>query len=136
MINNDGDNWVYGKIVKEHFLHPKNFIENDEPNWNWNGMGEVGSPACGDVMKVWIGIEGDKITEIGWKTFGCASAIASTSVMSEMVKGMNWQDARMISAKDIVKQLGGLPYKKIHCSVLGDQALKKAIDYFLTNSRE
>lgn len=133
--NKDGSDWVYSKAVKDHFLHPRNFIVGEEPRWKWNGAGEVGSPACGDVMKVWVQIRGDKISKIGWKTFGCASAIASTSIMSEMALGLNLNDAKKISAKQIADKLGGLPDKKIHCSVLGDQALKKAIENYLGNIR-
>lgn len=132
--SNDVVGWIYSDIVKDHFLHPRNFIEGEEPSWEWNGKGEMGSPACGDVMKVWVQINDGIVENIGWKTFGCASAIASTSVMSEMIKGMTAEEAKKITAKDIVKKLGGLPEKKIHCSVLGDQALKKAIEDFETNN--
>ena len=82
---------------------------------------------CGDVMKVWIIVKDGKIADCKWQTFGCASAIASTSIMSEMVKGMKLEDAMKIRPQDIVKKLGGLPEQKIHCSVLGDQALRAAI---------
>ncbi|MFA4931096.1 MAG: iron-sulfur cluster assembly scaffold protein [Patescibacteria group bacterium] len=128
---NDGVGWVYSDIVKEHFIHPRHFVTGEQPEWEFNGVGEIGSPACGDVMRIWVRIEKGRITNIGWKTFGCASAIASTSILSEMVVGsggMEINQAKKITAKDIVKALGGLPSQKIHCSVLGDQALKKAID--------
>ncbi|MFZ5392382.1 MAG: iron-sulfur cluster assembly scaffold protein [Patescibacteria group bacterium] len=127
---NDGVGWVYSEEVKDHFLNPRNIVKTDVPDWKYNGEGEVGSPACGDVMKVWILVEKNKIKKIGWKTFGCASAIASTSIMSEMVLGKEILEAKQITAKKIIDQLGGLPRQKIHCSVLGDQALKKAIDDF------
>lgn len=129
MNNNmrDGVGWVYSETVKDHFLHPRNIVKTDLPRWKYDGEGEVGSPACGDVMKVWIQVKEDKICKIGWKTFGCASAIASTSIMSEMVLGLKLPEAKRITAKMIIEKLGGLPRQKIHCSVLGDQALKKAI---------
>ncbi|MBU0648342.1 iron-sulfur cluster assembly scaffold protein [Patescibacteria group bacterium] len=133
-VNNKKVSWVYSDIVKDHFMNPRNFVAGEGPEWEYNGVGEVGSPACGDVMRIWIKVEGQKsngkITKIGWKTFGCASAIASTSILSEMVLkdgGMSTDEAKRIKAKDIVQVLGGLPKKKIHCSVLGDQALIKAI---------
>ena len=125
---NDGMGWVYSKTVKDHFLNPRNIVKTDIPKWEFNGEGEVGSPACGDVMKVWIAVEDNLINNIGWKTFGCASAIASTSMMSEMVLGLKLSEAKKITAKMIIERLGGLPTQKIHCSVLGDQALKKAIE--------
>ena len=81
-------------------------------------------------MKIWIKVVDNKITKCMWKTFGCASAIASTSMLSEMVIGMTLDEAYSIKAKDILDKLGGLPAKKVHCSVLGDQALKKAIDNY------
>lgn len=124
---NNGVDWVYSDVVKDHFLNPRNIVKTDFPDWKYNGEGEVGSPACGDVMKVWIMVDQDKIVKIGWKTFGCASAIASTSIMSELVIGKDIFEAKKITAKMIIDKLGGLPTQKIHCSVLGDQALKEAI---------
>lgn len=132
----EGDKWLYSKTVKNHFLHPKNYVVNGKPNFKYNGVGMVGSPACGDMMKIWIYIDPKtkRIKKCGWQTFGCASAIASTSMISVMVTekgGMLIDKALKLSQKDILKRLGGLPDRKIHCSVLGDQALKSAIeDYF------
>ncbi len=131
LSKNDGVGWVYSVTVKDHFLNPRNLVKEDVPVWKYDGMGEVGSPACGDVMKMWIKVENDKIVKIGWKTFGCASAIASTSVLSEMALGLDLKEARLITAKQIIEKLGGLPTQKIHCSVLGDQALRMAIDDYL-----
>jgi nitrogen fixation NifU-like protein/NifU-like protein len=124
--------WVYTDKVKDHFLHPRNIIIDNKPAFEFNGVGEIGSPACGDVMRLWIYVDpqSQKITKCGWKTFGCASAISSTSVLSEMITrngGMPIEDAKKISAQDILTELGGLPANKIHCSVLGDQALRAAI---------
>ncbi len=129
------DAGFYSKTVKEHFFHPKNFMEN-EKGYKADGIGMVGSPACGDVMKVWIKIDSkvERIIDLKWKTFGCASAIAATSMMSVMVtekKGMKLEDAMKLKPQDIVSRLSGLPTRKIHCSVLGDKALRGAInDYY------
>lgn len=126
----DGTDWFYTDTVKDHFVRPRNVVLDDSQIKDMSAMGEVGSPACGDIMKIWIKVVDDKIVKCMWKTFGCASAIASTSMLSEMVTGMTLDEAYKITAKDILDKLGGLPAKKIHCSVLGDQALKKAIDNY------
>jgi NifU-like protein involved in Fe-S cluster formation len=128
----NGCNWVYSDIVREHFFNPRNVLKEEE-NYHADGIGIVGSPACGDVMKVWIKVDANtkKIIECKWKTFGCASAVASTSMLSVMVTengGMTVDDAYKLKPKDILEKLGGLPDNKIHCSVLGDQALRAAID--------
>jgi len=122
--------FLYSEKVKEHFLHPKNFITDKEvKKWDKeaDAIGEAGSPACGDVMKVWIKVKNNKISECKWQTYGCASAIASTSAMSEMVKGMTLEEAEALKPKEISEKLGGLPQIKVHCSVLGDDALRAAI---------
>jgi len=130
--NNTGQSWLYTDKVKEHFFNPQNIFKSDAEEKVFekeaDGIGEVGSPACGDVMRMYIKVKDGKITECRWKTFGCASAIASTSMLSEMVIGMDLEKAKKITPKDILNQLGGLPPQKIHCSVLGDQALRKAIE--------
>lgn len=134
-VKDKTEQWFYSETVKEHFLKPKNIATDDKmiERMRPNGEGEVGSPACGDVMKMWIRVEGERIKKCLWRTFGCASAIASTSMLSVMVTengGMNLLDAEKLAPKDILKRLGGLPQVKIHCSVLGDQALRAAIrDY-------
>ena len=125
-------NWIYTDKVLEHFMHPKNILV-DEEAFQADGRGVTGNIKCGDQMIVAIKVDRDRgvITDCRWKTFGCASAIASTSVMSEMVKGMKLEDAFRLSPRDINKELGGLPEHKIHCSVLGDKALRAAInDYY------
>ena len=130
--------WAYTDAVKEHFMNPKNILM-DEEHYQDDGKGITGNVKCGDEMIVAIKVDKEKgiITDCKWKTFGCASAIASTSVLSEMVKGMRLEDAYHVSAKDINKALGGLPEHKIHCSVLGDKALRLAInDYYLRNGME
>ncbi len=126
-------NWIYTDKVLEHFMHPKNILV-DEEAFQADGRGVTGNIKCGDQMIVAIKVDRDRgvITDCRWKTFGCASAIASTSVMSEMVKGMKLEDAFRLSPRDINKELGGLPEHKIHCSVLGDKALRAAInDYYV-----
>jgi len=125
-----GYEWIYSDKVQEHFFNPKNVMKRTPKKGAYDGYGEVGSPACGDLMKVWIKVDKktQKISDFKWKTFGCASAIATTSILSEMVIGMKLDRAFKITAADIVKKLGGLPKRKIHCSVLGDQALRLAIE--------
>jgi NifU-like protein involved in Fe-S cluster formation/bacterioferritin-associated ferredoxin len=133
-----GKGWFYTDIVKDHFFHPRNFFKTEEEvkKYKADGVGTVGSPACGDVMRMWIKVDrkNDKIIDCKWQTFGCASAIASTSMLSVMVTergGMKIEDALKIKPQDIIKRLGSLPDRKIHCSVLGDKALRAAInDYF------
>lgn len=122
--------WVYSETVREHFTEPKNLWKKSE-NFEPSGVGEVGSLACGDQMRVGIIVEDDKIKDIRWLTYGCASAIASTSMMSVMVKGMKLKDAYQITPDVINDALGGLPAHKFHCSVLGDKALRAAIDDYL-----
>ncbi len=142
MPRNLGDSWLYSKTVKEHFFHPKNLVTNASKMKNYNGLGMVGSPACGDMMKIWIKIDKktDRIKDMKWQTFGCASAIGATSMLSVMVtekKGMLIDKALQIRPQDITRRLGGLPTRKIHCSVLGDKALRSAINnYFLRSGQK
>jgi nitrogen fixation NifU-like protein len=129
----NGFNWMYSETVKDHFVNPRNVLE-DEDSFQADGMGTVGNIKCGDQMLVAIKVENDKITDCKWKTYGCASAIASTSILSEMVKGMDLAEAYELRPEDITKKLEGLPDNKIHCSVLGDKALREAInDYYRRN---
>ena len=131
-------NWVYTDRVKDHFMHPRNVLV-DEEGYQAEGKGVVGNIKCGDEMIVAIKVDKKKgiITDCKWKTYGCASAIASTSILSEVGKGMPLDEAYHLSPKDIVKELGGLPEHKIHCSVLGDKALRAAIDdYYRRNGME
>ncbi len=132
--------WFYTDTVKEHFFSPKNIFVSDqeaeEYAKNAEGTGMVGSAACGDSMRMWIKVDKkeDKIKELKWQTFGCASAIASTSMLSVMVTengGIKIDDALKLKPQDIMNRLGGLPNRKFHCSVLGDKALRSAInDHF------
>ncbi len=122
--------WVYTDTVKDHFMNPRNIWNKDE-DWTPDAVGEVGSLACGDQMRVGIKVKDDHVSDIRWLTYGCASAIASTSMMSEMVKGMSLKEAYNITPAMITEALGGLPQHKFHCSVLGDKALRAAIDDYL-----
>ena len=120
------NNTVYNKKVKEHFLHPKNMGEIKNPD----GVGKVGNLKCGDVMQVAIKIKEKKIKDIKFLTFGCAAAIASSSAMTEIVKGKTINEAKEITNEKVADYLGGFPIIKMHCSNLAADALKKAIcDY-------
>ncbi|MFC1651795.1 Fe-S cluster assembly scaffold protein NifU [Patescibacteria group bacterium] len=114
---------MYNKKVEEHFFHPHNVGEIKDAD----GVGKVGNPRCGDIMKVWIKIKDDKIEDIKFKTFGCAAAIATSSVMTDLVKGKTIEEALKVDNKQIVEGLGELPPVKLHCSILAADALKAAI---------
>jgi nitrogen fixation NifU-like protein len=127
----DKNQWAYSENVKKHFMNPLNILQGPEEDYKADGKGMVGSPACGDMMMVLIQVAKNRISDFKWKTFGCASAIASTSALSELVLkegGMSLDEAYKITPEEIIKELGGLPSNKIHCSVLGDKALRAAID--------
>ncbi len=135
---NENGPWAYTEKVKEHFTDPRNILFDDK-NYKYDGKGLVGNVKCGDQMVFYIQVDKDKntIKDCKWRTYGCASAIASTSVLSEMVKGMTLDKAYQISPKDIMKELGALPEHKVHCSVLGDKALRAAInDYYEKNGMQ
>ncbi len=127
----DVDKWVYSNVVKDHFMRPRNFLDKDPKDGEFDAEGEVGSFACGDIIKIWIKVDKktDKIMDLKWQTWGCATAIASASIFSEMIKeggGMKLEDALKIKPQDIADKLGGLPVRKFHCSILADKAFKKA----------
>lgn len=131
-----GGSWAYTAVVKDHFFNPRNLLwkmpsEKESKKFDTEGM--VGSPACGDIMRVWLNIDPktERIKEFKWRTFGCASAVAATSMLSVMATekgGMKLDKALQIKPQDIMKRLGGLPDRKVHCSVLGDKALRSAIN--------
>lgn len=118
---------MYTEQVMEHFYNPHNMGEIADAD----GIGEVGNPKCGDIMRMYIKVENGIITDVKFKTFGCGSAIATSSIATDMVKGQTIEDALMLSNKAVVEALGGLPANKIHCSVLAEQAIKAAVsDYY------
>ena len=123
---------LYNDIVMDHFLNPKNVGEIDNPD----GTGIYGSPVCGDIMQIQIKVEGETITDAKFKTFGCGSAIASSSMATSMIIGKTIEEALEITNKQIIDELGGLPPVKVHCSVLADKAIKNAIyDYAQKNNK-
>ncbi len=125
----EGQDWVYSEKVKEHFLNPRNFLMGEESAWPYDAVGQVGNPVCGDQMRMMIRVDPgtEVITDVRWKTYGCASAIASTSALSELAKGKTLDEALEIGAKEIDDYLGNLPKHKFHCSVLGHEALAEAV---------
>ncbi|MBI2639356.1 MAG: iron-sulfur cluster assembly scaffold protein [Candidatus Sungbacteria bacterium] len=131
-----GEKWYYSDIVKDHFFNPRNLMLEDPDESQYDAVGMVGSPACGDMMKMWLRLEPEteRVKEMKWRTFGCASAIAATSMFSVMVTengGVAIDEALKIKPQHIMERLGGLPNRKIHCSVLADKAFRKAAnDYF------
>ena len=118
---------MYTEQVMDHFMNPRNMGEIE----NADGVGEVGNAKCGDIMRVYLKIENGIITDCKFKTYGCASAIATSSIATEMIKGHTIEEAVALSNKAVVEALGGLPTHKIHCSVLAEQAVKAALaDYY------
>jgi len=122
----------YSEQVLEHFMNPRNIGEVDNPD----GIGQVGNVNCGDIMRMTIKVDGDTIMDIKFKTFGCGAAIAVSSMVTEMVKGKTLDEAVAINRDDVARALGGLPPKKLHCSNLGTDALKAAVnDYWRKTGR-
>ena len=118
---------LYSEKVMDHFMHPRNVgtIENAD------GVGEVGNAKCGDIMKIYLKIENDIIKDVKFETFGCGSAIASSSMATEKIKGKSIHAALELTTKAVAEALDGLPAHKMHCSVLAEEAIKKALtDYF------
>lgn len=128
------DKWsLYSEKVMEHFRHPRNVGEMKNPD----GIGHVGNPICGDIMELYIKVKNNKIIDAKFKTFGCGAAIATSSMITGMVKGKTIEEALRISNKAVVEALDGLPPVKMHCSVLAKDALKSAIDdYLATKGKE
>lgn len=118
---------MYSEKVVEHYTNPRNVGEIE----NADGIGEVGNPICGDVMKIYLKIENEIIKDVKFKTYGCGAAIAASSVTTEMIKGKTIKEALEITNEQVVEELGGLPPIKLHCSVLAEEAIKIAIaDYY------
>lgn len=132
----ENQDWVYTEKVKDHFLNPRNYLMGDESAFNADAVGIVGNPVCGDQMKMYIKVKDDKIADIRWKTYGCASAIASTSALSELAIGKTLDEALKIDAKAIDDYLGNLPKHKFHCSVLGHDALGEAIKNYRVKNHD
>ena len=124
---------LYSEKVMDHFMHPRNVgvIENAD------GIGEVGNAKCGDIMKIYLKIDNDIITDVKFETFGCGSAIASSSMATEMIIGKPLSEAMELTNKAVAEALDGLPAHKLHCSVLAEEAIKSAIlDYYKKNGIE
>ena len=115
---------MYTEKVMELFMNPKNAGRMEDPD----GVGEVGNPRCGDIMKIYIKVKDERIVDISFETFGWASAIASSSMVTEMGKGLTLDEALAISNKDVVNALGGLPPQKVHCSLLAEEGIQAAIE--------
>lgn len=122
---------MYSDKVMDHFTNPRNVGEIEGAD----GVGEVGNAKCGDIMKIYLKVEGNVIQDVKFKTYGCGSAIASSSMATEMIKGKTVQEALNLTNKAVAEALDGLPPVKMHCSVLAEQAIKKALqDYALKNN--
>ena len=122
---------LYSEKVMDHFQHPRNVGEIE----NADGIGEVGNAKCGDIMKMYLKIENNVIVDVKFNTFGCGSAIATSSMATEMIKGKTVDEALELSNKAVVEALDGLPAHKIHCSVLAEEAVKAAVkDYYDRNN--
>lgn len=115
---------MYSEKVMDHFQNPRNVGKMEDAD----GVGEVGNAKCGDIMKMYIKVEDDIITDVKFNTFGCGSAIATSSMATEMIKGKSIDEALELSNKSVVEALDGLPTNKIHCSVLAEEAVKAAIE--------
>ena len=118
---------LYSDIVMNHFMHPRNVGEIENPD----GVGQVGNAKCGDIMKMYLKIRDNVIQDVKFETFGCGSAIASSSMATEMIKGKTIDEALAVTNRQVVDALGGLPAHKLHCSVLAEESIKSAIkDYY------
>ena len=117
----------YSEKVMDHFMNPRNVGEIESAD----GVGEVGNPACGDMMRLYLKIDGGKVVDAKFRTFGCGAAIASSSMLTEMIKGKTVEEARAITNQHVADALDGLPAVKIHCSVMAEQAVKSALDDYV-----
>ena len=116
----------YTEKVMDHFLNPRNMGEIADAD----AVGEVGNPACGDMMRLFLKIEGDRIVDVKFKTFGCGAAIASSSMLTEILKGKTLEEAKLVTNNAIADALDGLPAAKIHCSVMAEEAIRKALEQY------
>jgi len=121
----------YSSKLMDYFMHPRNVGEIENPS----GRGKVGNPVCGDIMELYIKVENGIITDAKFKTFGCGAAIATSSMVTEMVRGKSVDEALTISNKAVAEALGGLPRQKLHCSVLAEEALKAAIEDYRSKNK-
>lgn len=117
----------YSEKVMDHFMNPRNVGEIEGAD----GIGEVGNPACGDMMRLYLKIEEGRVRDAKFRTFGCGAAIASSSMLTEMIKGKTVDEARAITNQQVAEALDGLPAVKIHCSVMAEQAVKSALDDYV-----
>lgn len=123
---------LYSETVMEHFRNPRNVGDMENPD----GTGHVGNPVCGDIMELYIRVNNNIITDAKFKTFGCGAAIATSSMVTELVKGKSIEEALEISNRAVAEALGGLPPVKMHCSVLAEEALQAAINDYLNKSKK
>ena len=121
----------YTEKVMDHFMNPRNVGVIENPD----GYGKIGSPSCGDMMEIFLKVENEIITDVKFRTFGCASAIASSSVTTEMILNKTVEEALEVTNKAVVEALGGLPAAKVHCSVLAEEAIKAAIEDYISKRK-
>lgn len=130
-IRKESENMLYSEKVMNHFQHPRNVGKMEDAD----GIGEVGNAKCGDIMKMYIKVENDIITDVSFNTFGCGSAIASSSMATEMIKGKPISEALELTNKAVAEALDGLPPHKMHCSVLAEEAVRAAVEDYYTRSK-
>ncbi len=121
---------VYSSVVVDHFTHPRNMGEMENPD----GVGEAQNPVCGDTMRLYIKVESGRIVDVKFLTFGCGAAIASSSIATEMIKGKTIEEALSVTDQVVIEALGGLPEAKVHCSVLAEMAIQKAVEDYRKKS--
>lgn len=123
---------MYTETVMDHFMNPRNMGQMENPD----AVGDVGNPVCGDMMKIFLKIDGDTVSDIKFQTFGCGAAVATSSIVTELVKGKTISEALQVSNKDVADALGGLPQVKMHCSVLAEEGIRAALEDYFTRHPE